>query len=299
MLSNQHNTNGRLRFKADITLFLVAILWGTAFTAQRMVAQSGNVYLFNGARFLLAAVLLIPFIRNRRISKDQFLWMSVAGLLIFVASALQQAGMIFTTAGNAGFITSLYVILVPVILFLGWNERTHWLLWLAVVQAAIGAYLLSTGGKLETSYGDWLVLAGAVLWAAHVVLIGKAASRFDFLTFAIGQYFIAGCFNSLFGIWFEDPSILTSLQVQLAILYTAILAIAIGFTLQVWAQRHTPPTDAALILCLEAVFAVLAGWMILGESLTPLQIAGCILILLAVLLAQARTIGSGRINESD
>jgi drug/metabolite transporter (DMT)-like permease len=217
--------------------------------------------------------------------------MAVAGILVFVASALQQAGMISTTAGNAGFITSLYVILVPVFLFLGWNERTHWILWLAVILAAFGAYLLSTGGKFETRNGDWLELAGAVLWTGHVVLLGKAATRFDFLSFAIGQFTIAGLLNSGMGLWYESLSVLTSLNLQIAILYTAILSIAVGYTLQIWAQRHTPPTDAALILCLEAVSAVIVGWMVLGESLTLLQITGCLIILLAVFLAQVRTFG--------
>jgi len=290
MANNTNNILG-VRFKADLTLLLVAILWGSAFTAQRMVAQLGSVYLFNGARFLLASVVLIPFIRNNRISRGQVFWMVAAGILVFIASALQQAGMISTTAGNAGFITSLYVIIVPVLLFLGWKEKTHWLLWLAVILAAFGAYLLSTGGKFETRDGDLLEMAGAVLWAGHVILLGKVANRFDFLTFAAGQFFIAGLLNSVIGMWLESPVVLTTLKLQIAILYTAVLSVAVGYTLQIWAQRHTPPTDASLILCLEAVFAVIAGWMILGESLTDLQIAGCSLIILAVLLAQVRAFG--------
>lgn len=280
-----------MRLKADLTLLLVSLLWGSAFVAQRIAGQQGSVYLFNGARFWLAILFLGPFIWRSRPSRAQWLWMVLAGLILFIASALQQAGLRYTTAGNAGFITSLYVVLVPFLLFFGWKERPHWLSLVAVILAGAGAFLLSTGGRFEVRPGDALELAGALFWAFHVVLLGKFAARFESISFSAGQFFVAGFLNLAFGIWNEPLASLESLSLWGAIVYTAIVSIGLGYTLQVWGQKHTPPTDAALILSLEAVFAVLAGWLVLGEALLPIQILGCGLILLAILLSQAKAWG--------
>ncbi len=279
------------RLKADLTLFFVAIIWGSAFSAQRIAAQSGSVYLFNGSRFLLAAVLLIPFLRNARFDRKQIYWIGAAGGILFVASVLQQAGMLTTTAGNAGFLTSLYVVFVPVLLFILWKEKPHWFAWVAVMMASSGAFLLSTAGRYQIRQGDWLELIGAIFWALHVILVGKVAVRYDFLVFAAGQYFIAGLLNAIFGTLLEQPSSLYATQTLSAIVFTGIFSVGLGYTLQVWAQRHTPPTDASLIISLEAVFAVATGWLLLNESLEPIQIAGCVLILLAVMVSQARELG--------
>ncbi|HVN15002.1 MAG TPA: DMT family transporter, partial [Anaerolineales bacterium] len=162
-----------MRLKADLTLFIIAIIWGSAFVAQRVAGQMGSVYLFNGTRFLLGGLIVFPFaIQNKTIDKlspDQWFWMLVAGIILFVAAALQQAGLLYTSAGNAGFITSLYVVLVPVVLFIFWRETPHWLAIVAICLAAVGAFLLSsngTGFKLQP--GDGLELIGAGLWTCHV-----------------------------------------------------------------------------------------------------------------------------------
>ncbi|NOY99241.1 MAG: EamA family transporter, partial [Chloroflexi bacterium] len=263
--------------------------WGSAFVAQRVAGREGSVFLFNGARFLLAALILWPFIRRRgHIDRSQFFWMFLAGAVLFVASILQQAGVQYTTAGNAGFITSLYVVIVPLVLFVGWKERPHWTALAAVGLAVGGAFLLSTGGELRILPGDALELIGALFWALHVVLLGKFASRYDALSFSVGQFAISGALNLVIGVFVEYPFSFNLLAVGGAIVYTAVFSVGIGYTLQAWAQHHTPPTDAALILSLESVFAVLSGWLLLDERLAPIQILGCGLILAAVLLAQMR-----------
>jgi drug/metabolite transporter (DMT)-like permease len=277
-----------MRLKADLTLLLVSIIWGSAFVAQRVAGQMGSVYLFNGARYLLAAVVVFPFIKRNNVSslpRDQYKWMFVAGFLLFLGSALQQHGLVYTTAGNAGFITSLYVVFVPIILFLVWREKAHWISIVAVVLAGMGAFLLSTGGRFEVRAGDVIELGGALFWTFHVIVLGKYASRFEPMSFSSGQLVICGLLNLGIGI-FMEKSMPLNLPLLGAVAYTAFFSLGLCYTLQVWAQRHTPPADAALILSLEAVFAVISGWWLLDERLDGIQIFGCILIFVAVLLSQ-------------
>ncbi len=277
-----------MRLKADLTLFFIAIIWGSAFVAQRIAGQMGSVYLFNGVRYILAGLVVFPFVRLKTsMPREQFKWMFIAGFLLFVAAALQQAGMQFTTAGNAGFITSLYVVFVPFVVLFGWREKPHWMSVVAVGMAVVGAYLLSTGGKgLEVQRGDALELVGALFWALHVVVLGKFASRFEPMSFSVGQLLVCGLLNLTLGLFVEQPVFSWSLAG--AAVYTAVMSLGLCYTLQVWAQRHTPPSDAALILSLESVFAVLAGWLLLNELLTGIQVLGCLLIFLAVGLSQVK-----------
>jgi drug/metabolite transporter (DMT)-like permease len=280
-----------MRLRADLTLLLVSALWGSAFAAQRVAGQLGSVYFFNGARFLIAATLLLPFTFRTRVRRDQWLWMFAAGAVLFIAGALQQEGLLSTTAGNAGFLTCLYVVLVPFVLWLGWKERPRWSAILAVVLAGTGAFLLSTAGRFAVRAGDALELGGAVFWAFHVVLVGKFASRFESISFSAGQLLIGGAFSLLAGGVTKHPALSWPAPLIAAILYTAVISLGLGYTLQLWGQKHTPPTDAAIILSLESVFAVLAGRLLLQESLLEIQVVGCIIILAAVLLSQFRRRG--------
>ena len=279
-----------MRLRADLTLLFVSILWGSAFVFQRIVGEQGDVYYFNGMRFLLGTFMLLPFIRKQRkisqISREQWIWMGLAGAILFTAAALQQAGIQYTTAGNAGFITSLSVVIVPFVLLVGWRERPRWLEVVAVILAGVGAYLLSTGGSFKIQKGDALELAGALFWSLHFVVLGKFAVRFASIQFAVGQFLVAGLLNLMVGVFFER--LMLNPVLVGAVVYTAVFSVGIGYTLQVWGQRYTPPTDAALILSLEAVFALLSGWLFLSETLTVIQITGCALILGGVLLTQFR-----------
>jgi drug/metabolite transporter (DMT)-like permease len=286
-----------MRLKADITLLFISIIWGSAFAAQRIAGHLGSVYLFNGARYLLAGFVVLPFaLRAGRQNvtqpghrQQQWWWMGAAGFILFIAAGLQQAGMLWTSAANAGFITSLYVVFVPIVLLLVWREKPSWLAIAAVMVAVLGAFLLSSAGKgLRLEPGDALELAGALAWTLHVILLGKVASKFEPMSFSVGQLIICGVLNLIVGLFVERPSLPDIMQLMLPVLYTALLPLGLGYTLQVWAQRHTPPADAALILSLESVFAALSGWIVLKEMLEPVQILGCVLIFAAVLLSQAK-----------
>lgn len=275
-----------MRVKADLVLLIVAILWGSAFAAQRVAGMLGSVHFFNAARFLVAGALLLPFSFRSRWTGSQVAWTCAAGTILFAASALQQAGLRTTTAGNAGFLTSLYVVIVPLVIFIGWRDTPRLHSMIAIVLAALGAYLLSTGADYRFQPGDALELGGAMLWAVHVVILGKFASRYDPIAFSSGQLLLASSLSWMASGLGEhtplpvDPLLITS------ILYTAVMSLALGYTLQIWGQRHTPPTDAAIILSLEAVFAALAGAVLLQERLNATQLLGCTIIVVAVLVSQ-------------
>jgi drug/metabolite transporter (DMT)-like permease len=277
------------RLRADLTLFTITVLWGSAFAVLRVAAGHGIVFILNGTRFFLAAIMYLPFVSLKdAYNRENIPVVCLVGSFLFIGAALQQAGLMFTTAGNAGFITSLYVVFVPIIMWVGWREPPFLLLWVAIPLAVFGGYLLSTGGAFKFMFGDLLVLAGSVFWGFHVVLIGRYTRSIPTLPFAIGQFVVAGILNLGLGLLVERPSQADLLAIIPAILYTGIFSIGVGFTLQMAAQKHTPPADAALILSLEAVFAALFGWLMLGEKLLPIQILGCALILIAVILVQGR-----------
>jgi drug/metabolite transporter (DMT)-like permease len=294
-----------MRLKADLTLLFVSIVWGSAFVAQRIAGQIGSVYLFNGVRYLLAALVVLPFAwqvgRSSTspyiLPREQYKWMVIVGSVLFVGSAVQQLGLVYTTAGNAGFITSLYVVLVPVVLFIIWREKTHWISLVAVLLAGVGAFLLSTGGRIVVRIGDAIELVGALFWTFHVILLGKYASKFESLSFSVGQLVVCGFLNLGLG-FIVAESLPASFALLVAIAYTAFFSLGLCYTLQIWAQRHTPPAEAALILSLESVFAVITGWLLLQERLAVIQIVGCVLIFIAVGLSQVRSWNSGKIDQS-
>lgn len=287
------------RWHADLILLTVAMIWGSAFAVQRVAGRWMDPFTFNGLRFLLGGLLLLPltrvFKRNQLESqspksaqnKAWLAYVPLAGLLLFSAGGLQQAGLETTTAGNAGFITSLYVVLVPLLLAIFWRQKVRWTVWAAACIAVLGSLLLSTGGSLKLTTGDALELIGAVLWAAHVILVGKAMQRLDVITFSAGQYLVAGGLNLAVSLLTRQPWAGIS-AAWWTVIYIGLLSTAIGYTLQVLGQRIAPAADAAILLSTESVFAVLTGYIFLAEGLQPVQLLGCGLILLAILLAQIR-----------
>lgn len=283
----------RERLKADLLLLLTAGIWGTAFVAQRVAAVNTGVFLFNGLRFLLGALVLLPFMLPRQkatiqaISEKRALpGILISGLLLFTAGTFQQMGLRFTTAGNAGFITGLYVVLIPVILAIAGKQRQRPAIWIAVLMAALGLFLLSTGGQMRLSLGDTLVLASAVMFALHVIWIGRQVQRIPILPLAIGQYLVTGVLSLCLGVVVEADAAQSISIAWAAILYTGIFSIGIGYTFQAMGQRFAPPADAAILLSMEAPFAAIFGWLILDERLIPIQLLGCGLMLAAMLLAQ-------------
>ncbi|MDR3574456.1 MAG: DMT family transporter [Anaerolineaceae bacterium] len=275
------------RLRSDLILLLVALIWGTAFVAQRLGAVHSGIFVFNGLRFLLATLVMLPFIRfHWKVDRQVLPLVMLAGLLLFAGSAFQQAGLQFTTAGNAGFITTLYVVLVPILLLLFWRQAVSWLAWVAAILAVAGGWLLSTSGTFHVAPGDGLELVGSLLWAFHVILIGKLARRMQPLYLAIGQSFVAGILSLAVGLFFETHTVSQIAGSWLPILYLGIISTAVAFTLQIVGQRHSPATDAAIIMSMEAVFAAISGYLFLGEILQTIQVIGCAMIFVAILLAQ-------------
>ena len=278
-----------MRLKADLTLLFVTVIWGSAFVVMRVAAGHGTVFFLNGLRFLLGALLLLPFARlSMAFNRTSLGYVVLAGFALFAGVAFQQAGLVTTTAGNGGFITSLYVVIVPVLLWVFWKESPSWLTGVAVLMAVAGGFLLSTGGSFQVKPGDVLIFVGSLFWALHVIVVSKVQGKIQAYPFALGQFSVCAVLNLVAGFFLEHPARADLLAVVPAILYTGVFSIAIGFTLQVIAQKHTPTNDAALIMSLESVFAVLFGWLFLREMLLPIQIMGCVLILAAVVMIQVR-----------
>jgi drug/metabolite transporter (DMT)-like permease len=283
------------RFRADITLLAVAAIWGSAFVAQRVAAEQVGVWLFNGSRFLIAALVLAPLawrgvLREPGIPglrREILPGVILVGCLLVGGSAFQQAGMQYTTAGNAGFITGLYVVLIPLFEAILWSRRPRPAIWVAACMAMIGLFMLSTSGQLHLNRGDALVLISAVFWACHMIMTGRMVQRVYVLQFAIVQYLVCGLVSLALGVAFERNQLPGLVNQFWAVAYTSLISVGLGYTLQAVGQRVAPPADAAIILSLEAVFAALAGWLFLSESLSFFQVMGCAIMLAGMLLAQS------------
>lgn len=280
------------RLRSDLILLAVAIVWGSGFVAQRVAAAHLSPWMYNGTRFLLGALVVLPLVakRLRGLTRADWWGGALAGLLLFSAALFQQTGLRFTTAGKAGFITGLYVVIVPLLLALVWREWPRWSAWAASLLATAGLFLLSGLGRLALASGDGWVAACAVVWALHVILIGRLASRVDALRLALVQYLLCGALSLGIALASGRDTIAGLAAAQWAILYNGVTSVGLGFTLQVIGQRHAPPTDAAIILSMESVSAALFGWLLLDERLVAVQIAGCGLMLAGMLLAQAHAL---------
>lgn len=284
----QESTLSAQRIKSDLLLLLASVIWGSGFIAQRIAANSMGSFLFNGGRVLLGMIILLLVTRFRpKIEKNQLRWVFAAGFLLFAASALQQIGLETTSVGNAAFITSLYVVFIPIILWIFGLQKIKPVIWLAVSVASFGALLLSTGGSYKPAVGDWFELVGAVVWAGQILVIGIFGKRSDPLGFTIGEFAVAAGLNMICAGLFERGNAAPQMDAWWAILFSGIFPVAIAFTIQVYGQRSAPPIDASLIFSLEAVFAAIFGYWLLSEKLQPIQVLGCGLILAALLLAQS------------
>lgn len=286
----------RKKWKGNLLLLLTALIWGAAFVAQSAGMEQNGPFTFNTIRMILGGIVLIPCIalfdkmRHVRLgwrSADKNLWVGgcLCGVALFTGATLQQFGIQYTSAGKAGFITALYVIFVPLCrLFAG--KRPGKLLWGSVVLAAVGMYLLCMDGSLALSKGDVLVLLGAFGFTAHILIIDHFSQKVDGVRMSCIQFFVAGALSLVCMFLFEAPSVPAILSAWAPILYAGLLSCGVAYTLQVVAQKDTDPTVASLILCLESVFAVLFGWLLLGETLSMKELLGCILMFVAIVLAQ-------------
>ncbi len=280
------------RLRGDLLLLLVAAIWGSAFIAQRLGMDHVGPLAFNGVRFAIGALVLLPLaLWRRRGGQGRNTWRRdllpgiLLGSLLFGGATLQQWGLVLTSAGKAGFITGLYVVLTP-ILGLAVGQRTSSRTWVGALLAAAGLYLLTVTESFTIAPGDGLVLIGSVFWAAHVVGVGRFSPAAEPVGLACLQFAVCAGFSLLGAAYFESTTVGAVQSALGPILYAGLLSTAVGYTLQVVAQRSAPPGHAAIILSLEAVFAVVAGAALLDESLTMRGAGGCALMLAGMVWSQ-------------
>ena len=283
------------QLRGSLLLLLTSMIWGAAFVAQSAGMDYIGPFTFNGLRMLMGAAVLLPFLLKRRTgahtnaSERKMLLRGgiLCGVALFVGSTLQQIGIVDTTAGKAGFITAMYVVLVPVMgVFVG--HKQPWLVWLGVALSAVGMYFLCVHESLSLNRGDLMVLAGAVGFSFHILLIDRYSAHVDGVKLSCLQFFVAGVLGLVFMFLFETPQISQIFAAWLPLLYAGVFSCGVAYTLQILGQRYTAPTIASMILCLEAVFSVVFSWFLLGERLSAREIFGCVLIFAAILLAQLK-----------
>jgi len=274
------------------------MIWGFAFVAQRSGMEFVGPFTFNAVRFTLGGISLIPLLlinRKRKFKNEPILPLSsnkillkggiIAGVILFFGASFQQGGMVYTTAGKAGFITGLYIILVP-ILGIMFKQKTSAAIWLGAVIALVGMYLLSVNENLTIGLGDLLVLASAFFWGLHVLVIGRFSPKTDSIQLAFFQFMLCAFFSLIASLIIETTILQNILDASIPILYAGVVSVGIAYTLQVVAQRDAHPSHAAIIMSLEAVFALIGGWIILDESIPLRGLIGCGLMLIGIIISQ-------------
>ena len=298
--------------KSTFLLLLTAFIWGVAFVAQSVGMDYVGPLTFNACRFIIGALFLIPCIAfldtlkkkeaaasgdltdtsgnlptasETQDKKTLLLGGLCCGIAIAVASALQQYGISMTTVGKAGFITALYIVIVPILgIFL--KKKPRLIIWVSVVLALAGLYFLCMTDSLSFSKGDTMVLLCALAFSIHILIIDYFSPKVDGVRMSCIQFFVASILCGVPAVILEHPQFSSLLAAWAPILYAGILSCGVAYTLQIVAQKNYDPTIASLILSLESVFSVLAGWIILHQSLSPREIFGCVLVFIAIILVQ-------------
>ena len=288
-------------------LFLTAAIWGSAFVAQRAGMDYIGPFTFNGIRTLVGFIVLIPVIMvldtqskkkdiangippatetQKKAARKTLLKGGIAcGVVLFVASSLQQYGMVYTTAGKAGFITALYIVLVPLLgLFL--RQKVRPILWVCVVLATAGLYMLCIKEDFSIGIGDLLVLLCALVFAIHILVIDHFSPKTDSVKMSALQFLICGIISIPWMLSLETINLGNIIACWLPILYAGAMSCGVAYTLQIVAQKDTEPTVASLILSMESVFAVVAGIIVLQEPITLRETMGCAIMFIAIILAQ-------------
>lgn len=286
------------RIKNNILLVLTALIWGLAFVAQSVGMDYVEPFTFNCVRNLIGGLFLIPCIlfldrmgftqkseQTKEAKKKLVIGGICCGVALGIASNLQQFGIVHTSVGKAGFITALYIILVPVFgLFL--KKKVSGNVWFSVFLALIGMYLLCINENFTVGLGDALVFLCAIAFTFHILIIDAFSSYVDCVRMACIQFFVSGIISAIGMFLFETPTLSGILNGGVSILYAGILSSGVAYTLQIVAQKNTDPTVASIILSLESVFALIGGFLILGQVLTLKEAFGCILVFTAICLAQ-------------
>lgn len=296
----------KTQIRNSLLLLLTATIWGTAFVAQSVGMEYVEAFTFTFARSIVGGIVLIPCIwflrwlkgrekktscdvtcaKRPHITKIEWIGGICCGLALCAASNFQQIGIAYTTVGKAGFITALYVVIVP-IMGLFFKKRVSFVVWICVVLSVIGLYLLCmTEGSLTLAYGDLLVLICAVLFSVHIMVIDHFSPQGDGVVMSCIQFFVCGIVSGIIMLFVETPSLENIMAAAMPILYAGVLSSGVAYTLQIVGQKDMNPTVASLVLCLESVVSALAGWLILHEALTARELLGCVLMFAAIVLAQ-------------
>lgn len=290
--------------KNTFLLLLTAFIWGVAFVAQSVGMDYVGPLTFNGSRFIIGAIFLIPciaFLDKLKEKENQAAGKNITaapqnkkvlitggiccGIAIAAASTLQQYGIAYTTVGKAGFITALYIVIVPILgIFL--KKKPRLIIWLSVLLALVGLYFLCMTDSLSFSKGDTLVLLCAFVFSLHIMIIDHFSPMVDGVRMSCIQFAVAGILCGIPALIFEHPTFSSLIAAWAPVLYAGILSCGVAYTLQIVAQKNYDPTVASLLLSLESVFSVLAGWVILHQSLSPREIFGCVLVFIAIILVQ-------------
>lgn len=284
-MSKQHLTGVGL-------LLITALIWGLGFVAQRESMQHIEPFSFNAARFILGTLSVIPVVmlfskpaHAHGPNIELYGGGILLGLFLFAGINLQQAGMVYTSAGKAAFITGLYIVLVPMIGFF-FGRKIGKKVWFAAIVATIGLYLLSVDSGFALGRGDGLVLVSSIFWALQVYLTGRLAANVDGPKLAFVQFATCAVASLACALWFETPNFDAVWNARWAILYTGILATGVAITFQIMAQKSVPSSQAALIMSLETVFGAIGGWYLLGEQFSDRAMLGAGLMLGAIIVAQ-------------
>ena len=285
--------------RGTVMLLLCAIIWGSSFVAQSEGMNYVGPFTMQATRYFLSGLVLLPVIYLRdkkgvsvrpargKASRRQLLCGIVCGVILCTASLIQQYGIIYTTVGKSGFITTMYIILVP---FLGLFVKLRVKLknWLCAFLAVAGLYLLCAGGEglSNVNIGDWLTLLCAFFFAIHILFIDRACHDLDGVRLSCTQFFTASLVSILPMLIFEKPSVSEITTAWLPIIYAGVMSGGVGYTLQILGQQQVPPTLASMILSLESVFAALFGWVLLHQALSAKELLGCAVIFAAIVIAQ-------------
>jgi len=297
ILSMKKTTNWLGKIPGEAMLLLAAIIWGTGFVAQRQAMETMQPFAFIALRFLLGCLMLLPWIILKTERSETGKWKTklkrdllsgiVPGIFLFAGTAMQQLGIMTTSAAKAGFLTSLYLVLVPLIgLFFG-KKINKWV-WIGVALALLGVFYLSVDMELSIQSGDIYMIIGALFWAVQILALDHFSTGTDSLNLAFGQFLTTALLSLVFSLVVEGNSLFIDGIAWGPILYSGIIVVAIGFTLQVFGQSKVNPTLASLIMSLEAVFALLSGMLILGERLNIREWLGGLLMMAAVILVQIK-----------
>ena len=293
------------RIQANFLLLAVALIWGSAFVAQAHGTEHLGSFTFTGIRFLLGVCVVAPLaLRDLRLiarrpprglpsgrtvkpAQRDMAGVLMLGLLLALGAVFQQIGITGTTVTNAGFLTALYVPLVPLISWLLMRSRPHWSVWPASAGCLVGTWMLSGAGTLSLSVGDAWVIASSLFWALHVIFVGRVADRLaaPFLV-ACGQFLVAGVVCMIWAAFTETISLAALREATLPILYTGIISVGFAYTGQVVAQRYADAADAAIILSAETLFAALFGFLLMGDRLGAMGATGCALIFVCIIAVQ-------------